>query len=183
MYNQSMTNRRYPHQFRFQVISAWLADNYSPRKSLDVGGGKGLLAYLLNQRGWDVTVVDPVDQPLPHKYKDIEFDKRILIPHNEKVKLITAPFAEDMAKDFDLLIGLHAHGSNIKILNVAAKHHKDILILPCCVIDEPIEIKGGINWMNSLEDYALNLSLPVKRHTFNFVRQSTALYKIDTIKS
>ena len=105
-------------------------------------------------------------------------DKRVLIPSSDKVKRITAPFEEDMAKDFDLLIGLHAHGSNIKILNVAAKHKKDFLILPCCVIDEPIEVKGGINWMNYLEDYAIKLGLPVKRHTFNFVRQSSALYSI-----
>ncbi len=177
-----MINRRYPHQFRFQVIAAWLADNYSPRKALDVGGGKGLLAYLLNLRGWDVTVVDPVDQPLPPKYKDISMDKRILIPSTARVSRITAPFEEEMASDFDLLIGLHAHGSNIKILNVAANLKKDFLILPCCVIDEPIEVKGGINWMNSLEKYAINLDLPVKRHTFNFVRQSTALYLIEGSK-
>jgi len=174
-----MTTRRYPHQFRFQVISSWLAENYSPRIALDVGGGKGLLAYLLNRRGWDVTVVDPVNQPLPPKYKDIISGQRILITNRDQIHRITAPFAEDMAKDFDLLIGLHAHGSNIKILNMAAKYKKDFLILPCCVIDEPIEIKGGINWMNSLEEYATKLGLPVKRHTFNFVRQSTALYTIE----
>jgi len=173
-----MANRRYPHQFRFQVISAWLTDNFSPRTALDVGGGKGLLAYLLNQKGWDVTVVDSVDQPLPSKYKDITVDKRILIPPTDTVKRITAPFEENMAKNFDLLIGLHAHGSNIKILNSAAKYHKDFLLLPCCVIDEPIQVKGGINWMNSLEEYAIKLGLPIKRHTFNFVRQSTALYSI-----
>jgi hypothetical protein len=69
-------------------------------------------------------VVDPVDLPLPSKYKDIELDKRIL-PSTEKVNRITAPFEEEMAKDYDLLIGLHAHGSNIKILNVAARDHKD----------------------------------------------------------
>jgi ABC-2 type transport system permease protein len=31
-YNHIMTSRRYPHQFRFQVISAWLADNYCPAR-------------------------------------------------------------------------------------------------------------------------------------------------------
>ncbi len=174
-----MKARRYPHQFRFQVISAWLADNYAPRKALDVGGGKGLLAYLLNQRGWDVTVVDPINQSLPPKYKDILLDKRILIPSKEHVSRITAPFKEEMGKDFDLLIGLHAHGSNIKIINAAAKYSKDFIILPCCVIDEPIEVKPNINWINSLEDYATQLNLPVKRIQFNFVRQSTALYAIN----
>jgi hypothetical protein len=174
-----MTTRRYPHQFRFQVIASWLADNYAPRRTLDVGGGKGLLAYLLNLRSWDVSVVDPVDQLLPPKYKDIITGKRILITDRAQVKRITGPFTEDMGQDFDLLIGLHAHGSNIKILEAAAKYHKDFLILPCCVIDEPIEVRGGINWMDSLEEYAKQIGLPVKRTTFNFVRQSTALYKIN----
>ena len=173
-----MTVRRYPHQFRFQVIASWLADNYTPRKALDVGGGKGLLAYLLNLRGWEVAVVDTVDQPLPPKYKDLTTNKRILLSDRTQVKRLTTPFREDLAQETDLLIGLHAHGSNIKILNAAVKYHKDFLILPCCVIDEPIEVRGGINWMDSLEDYAKDLGLPVKRHTFNFVRQSTALYTI-----
>jgi len=173
-----MINRRYPHQFRFQVISAWLAENYSPRTALDVGGGKGLLAYLLNQNRWKVDVVDPVDQHLPPKFKDIVEDKRVLIVDRDQVKRITAPFTEEMAENYDLLIGLHAHGSNIKILNAAAKYHKDFLILPCCVIDEPIEVKRDINWMDSLETYAKNLGLPVSRKEFNFVRQSTALYSI-----
>jgi len=82
----------------------------------------------MTKRGWDVTVVDPVDLPLPPKYKKHYFRQ-----------------------------------ANIN--------------------DEPIEVRGGINWMDSLEKYAIKLDLPVKRHTFNFVRQSTALYVIDRIKS
>ncbi len=173
-----MNTRRYPHQFRFQVIASWLADNYSPRKALDVGGGKGLLAYLLNLRGWEVAVVDPIDQPLPPKYKDIVTNKRVLITDRNQVHRITLPFEENITQNFDLLIGLHAHGSNIKILDAAAKYHKDFIILPCCVIDEPIEVRGGINWMDSLEVYAKKLSLPVERKQFNFVRQNTAIYTI-----
>src|SRR3989339_1221443 len=103
MYNYLMINRRYPHQFRFQVISAWLAENYSPRTALDVGGGKGLLAYLLNQNRWKVDVVDPVDQHLPPKFKDIVEDKRVLIVDRDQVKRITAPFTEEMAENYDLL--------------------------------------------------------------------------------
>lgn len=177
-----MIARRYPHQFRFQLIAQWLSENYSPRKAVDVGGGKGLLAYLLNRQGWDVTVVDPVDQPLPSKYRDIIMDKRVLVPSTEVVKRITMPYVESMAKNFDLLIGLHAHGSNISIINGAAKYKKDFIILPCCVIDEPIKIKANINWMDSLESYAKNLGLPVKRMQFNFVRQSIALYSIGESK-
>ena len=85
-------NRRLPHQFRFILLAKWLAETYSPRKAADVGGGQGFLAYLLNQQGWDITVIDPVDQPLPKKYKDLETDKRLFIPKEAKVKKINLPF-------------------------------------------------------------------------------------------
>lgn len=171
-----MPDRRLPHQFRFQLIAQWLAQTYSPRKAADIGGGKGLLTYLLNQEGWEVTVIDPVNQPLPKKYKDIELDKRILIPKTATITRINLPFEEEKAKDFDLLIGLHAHGSNIKIINSCAKHRKDFVLFPCCVIDEPIEIKPNTNWMNSLEDYAKNLGLQVEKVQVNFVRQNIGLF-------
>ncbi len=171
-----MTTRRLPHQFRFQAIAKWLTENYTPRRAIDVGGGKGLLAYLLNKQGWEVSVVDPVNQGLPHKYKDLSEGKRVLIAPEEKVDRIDLPFGEEMGKDTDLLIGLHAHGSNMKIMNACKTYGCDFILLPCCVIDEPIEIKPNINWLNSLEEYAIELGLPVKRTTFNFVGQGTALY-------
>lgn len=169
-------SRRLPHQFRFQLLAQWLTKEYSPRKTADVGGGKGLLAYFLNQSGWDVTVIDPVNQPLPKKYKDIETDTRIFIPKEAKVNRITAKYSEDMAKDFDLLIGLHAHGSNMKIINGAKKYGKDFVLFPCCVIDEPIEIKPNINWFESLIEYARNLGLKTKDVKLNFVRQASGFY-------
>lgn len=173
-----MANRRYPHQFRFQVITDWLVETYKPCKAADVGGGKGLLAYLLNQKGWDVTVIDPINQSLPKKYRDLDADKRILIPSTESVKRIDLPFEEEMTKDFDLLIGLHAHGSNIKIINSCAKYKKNFVLLPCCVIDEPIEVKANINWMDSLEEYATKQGFKVHKTHLNFVRQSTVLYTL-----
>ncbi len=171
-----MQVRRYPHQFRFQLIAKWLTETYAPCKAADVGGGKGLLAYLLNQSGWDVTVIDPVHQPLPPKYKDIVSNKRVLIGNRDSVRRIGGPFEEEMTKDYDLLIGLHAHGSNIKIINSCHKYNKNFVLFPCCVIDEPIEIKSNVNWFDSLENYGKDLGMPVERVTLNFVRQSTGIY-------
>lgn len=171
-----MRTTRFPHQFRFQLIADWLIKTYSPRKAIDVGGGKGLLAYLLNQQGWEVSVIDPFDQPLPKKYKDIHSNKRILIPETACVPRITAAFSEEYVNDADLLIGLHAHGSNMKIIDICAKTQKDFVLFPCCVVDEPIEIKSGVNWMDSLEQYAKNKGLPIEKVQLNFVRQSTGLF-------
>ena len=45
----------------------------------DVGGGKGLLSYLLQDSGWSATVIDPVEQALPSKYKDLSSSTQVRI--------------------------------------------------------------------------------------------------------
>ena len=40
-------------KFRFQLLSDWIADNFTPCRVADVGGGKGMLAYLLERQGFD----------------------------------------------------------------------------------------------------------------------------------
>jgi hypothetical protein len=39
-------------KFRFQLLHRWIVDNVAPCRVADVGGGKGLLAFLLQQSGW-----------------------------------------------------------------------------------------------------------------------------------
>lgn len=170
-----MTNRRSPHQFRFQLIAKWLTETYPPRKALDVGGGKGLLAFLLNQNGWEARVVDPVDQKLNWKFKDLNTGKRVKI-EDESVPRITQGFTKDLAAEADLLIGLHAHGSNMAIIEACAEMKKDFVLFPCCVVDEPIEKRANVNWMDSLEEYAKSLGHDVKRVKLNFVGQDVGLY-------
>jgi len=46
---------RKPKKFRFQVFADWIVAHYAPCRVADIGGGKGLLTYLLDQRalkGW-----------------------------------------------------------------------------------------------------------------------------------
>ena len=173
---------RRPHQFRFQVFHQWLVANYHPCRVADIGGGKGLLSFLLNQSGFTSTVIDPVRQPLEWKYKDIATGKRVKLSPGQmnSVPHIQRPFNSDLFPehypDPDLLVGLHAHGSNIYILEAAAKFRKNFAILPCCVIDEPIVKKPGINWFNSLVDYAAKLKLNPQVDSLNFVGQSRIIY-------
>ncbi|EKD44723.1 MAG: hypothetical protein ACD_71C00031G0002 [uncultured bacterium (gcode 4)] len=150
-----------------------------PTKALDIGGGKGLLSCLLNKNGWQSTVVDPVDEDVYlTKYKDINTSKRVLLSKKDVVSIprIKGIFKEEMAKDFDLLIGLHAHGSNLQIIQAAKKYHKDFLLLPCCVIDEPLIKRPGVNWLESLIDYAQNMGFGVKKDTLHFKGQNTLIY-------
>jgi len=172
--------RRFGHRFRFQVLHEWLVDHYQPCKAADVGGGKGLLAYFLNRSDWECTVIDPVSQPLPRTFRDLD-KNRIILPTNERqvVPRISKPFEEEMAQYFDLLIGLHAHGSNLKIIDACKKYHKKFVLLPCCVVDEPITIQPNINWFDSLVEYAQSQGFKVHQEKLNFVGQSTVIYTAD----
>lgn len=174
--------RRLPHKFRFQLLHRWLVSNYAPCRAADVGGGKGLLAYLLRKSGWDAVVIDPTSQRLKYKYKDLENGKRVKLSQEEQVGVprIDMKFEKEMAEKFDLLIGLHAHGSNMYIIDAAKQYNRDFVLLPCCVIDEPIEKRIGVNWFESLVEYGKSLGQDIKTDKLNFVGNwvSTAI-KLD----
>lgn len=172
------TKRRLNNKFRFQLLQKWLAERYKPAKVLDVGGGKGLLTYLLNKNEWKATVVDPAISDYLTKYKDLETGKRVLLTDDEieGSPRIIGVFKEEMAKDFDLLVGLHAHGSNLQIINAAKRYNKDFLLLPCCVIGEPLVKKPNVNWLESLIEYAIEHGFEVKKDTLNFKGQNVLIY-------
>jgi len=175
----TQSKRRLNKKFRFQLLEQWLTQKYMPARALDVGGGKGLLAYMLNNHGWSTTVVDPVDEDVYlTKYKDIVTGKRVMLTKEivSKIPRIKGIFKEEMAQDFDLLIGLHAHGSNLLIINACKKYHKDFLLLPCCVIDEPLVKRANVDWLQSLVDYATKMGFEVKKDTLNFKGQNVLIY-------
>lgn len=169
-------------KFRFQLLNAWLTASFEPCRVADVGGGKGLLSYLLNQEGWDSTVIDPIFQALPLKYKSLADDRTIKLDLKESVKHITKEFCEDFAKHYDLIIGLHAHGSNMMIIDACKKYNKDFILLPCCVIDEPVEKKEDINWRESLVDHASSLGFDVKRVLLNFKGKNMILHSQNILR-
>jgi len=163
-------------RFRFQLFAEWIAEHFPPGRVADIGGGKGLLAWLLRQRGFDVAVIDPNDQPLPSKYRDLRTGTRIRIAPTEVVTRIARPFDESMAAEFDLLLGLHAHGSNIAAIDAAARYGKDFAILPCCVIDEPLTPPRGVNWFTWLAQHAETRGFAVGYFRLNFRGQNIGMY-------
>jgi len=131
---------RKPKKFRSQFVSEFLIRRYKPAKVADVGGGKGLLAYLLQESGWNTTVIDPLWQELPYKYKTLD-GVRKMIDDKQPVKRINEDFDPEMVKDFDLLIGLHLHGANMNIIKKCKEFDKDFL-LPCIhKRSAPLELK------------------------------------------
>ncbi|TDJ40425.1 MAG: methyltransferase domain-containing protein [Gammaproteobacteria bacterium] len=162
-----------PKRFRFQLLSDFIATTFdTSMRVLDVGGGKGLLTYLLRQQGYAACVVEPEFQILPGKYKDLRTNRRVKIPKDETVPRISANFAVQHAKDFDLLIGLHAHGSNLKMLEAAARYGKPCVLMPCCVIGEPTTPTPGESWFKWLVMKAEEAGLGVEYFYLNFKGQN-----------
>ena len=165
-------------KFRFQLLHNWIVDHFKPCRVADIGGGKGLITFFLNNDGFQSVVIDPYTQTLPTKYKSLK-GERYKISDNMTVPRISKPFEKEMVKDFDLLLGLHAHGSNMKIIEAAAEYKKNIILLPCCVIGEPVIPQANINWFDSLEEYANKLGIKTKRFELNFRGQNKGFYSVE----
>ena len=163
-------------KFRFQLMYQWLVAHFEPRRVADVGGGKGLLSYLLQQSGWQATVIDPVYQDLPDKYKDIVNGKRMRIPQTDQVPHLNDEFAAEMTQHFDLVVGMHAHGCNAKIIDGAKAYGREFILMPCCVIDEPMYPRLGVGWLECLVDYALRQGFAVYPFRLHFKGQNIGFY-------
>ncbi|MFZ6027559.1 MAG: hypothetical protein ACOYYS_07560 [Chloroflexota bacterium] len=162
-------------KFRFQLLHQWLIHNFPACRAADIGGGKGLLGYLLMQSGWQATLIDPMPQALPDKYKDIVRGIRVKIDPAAQVPNLPAAFEREHAAGFDLLIGMHAHGCNVKIIEAAAHYGCGFVIFPCCVIDEPFYPPLGVHWLESLADYAVQQGHSVRPFRLNFKGQNIGL--------
>ena len=163
-------------KFRFQLLHQWMAAHLAPCRVADVGGGKGLLSYLLQGSGWSATVIDPLAQALPAKYKDLSSNQQVHIPTSAQVPRRHREFAPEMAQDFDLLVAMHAHGCNIQLVNAALHYGCALILLPCCVIDEPIHPPPGMHWIQWLVEYLLEKGFSVEPFRLNFKGQDIGLY-------
>lgn len=165
-------------RFRFQLLHQWLIHNFEPCSAADVGGGKGLLSYLLIHSGWQATVIEPVAQPLPDKYKDIITDRRVKIDPSERVPKLDCEFDLPHAQGFDILIGLHAHGCNVKIIDAATQYGCGFVLFPCCVIGEPFVPEPGVHWLESLAEYAVQHGHIIRPFRLNFKGQNIGIYTL-----
>ncbi len=162
-------------KFRFQLFHRWLVERFEPCRIADIAGGKGLLAYLLQKSGWEAVVIDPVNQSLPDKYKDIGTEKRVRISPTEQVRRVDRAFEANMARHYDVLVGMHAHGCNVQVIDAAAEFGCGFVLFPCCVIDEPFYPPLGVHWLESLADYAVRRGHAVYPFRLNFKGQNIGL--------
>jgi hypothetical protein len=155
-------------KFRFQLLARWITDSFPPCRVADVGGGKGLLTHLLGRAGFQAEVVDPVDQPLPPRYRDLASGRRVRLGDEDRVARRRVPFRPDLGRRYDLLVALHAHGCNLAVLDTAAQAGISCVVLPCCVVDEPAAPGPGQNWFLWLADQARGLGLEPEFFALNF---------------
>ncbi len=165
-------------KFRFQLLHRWLVAHFAPCRVADIAGGKGLLTYLLQKSGWQATVIDPHYQPLSEKYKDIATGQRVKLVQTDSVPHINKPFTREMAESFDLLVGMHAHGCNVEIIDAAAQFGCAFVLFPCCVIGEPFVPPPGEHWLESLAIYALHQGHAVRPFRLNFKGQNIGLFGV-----
>jgi hypothetical protein len=155
-------------RFRFQLLSDWIAERFPRCTVADVGGGKGLLTYLLCEAGFRAEVVDPVDQPLPARYRDLRTGRRVRLGERARVPRRRVPFGPELGRRYDLLVALHAHGSNLAVLDTVARAGTSCVVLPCCVVDEPAAPEPGQNWFMWLVGRARQLGLEPEFFALNF---------------
>jgi hypothetical protein len=160
-----------PKRFRSQLLAGWIAERFPPCTVADVGGGKGLLTWLLNEAGFRAEVVDPVDQPLPSRYRDLASGRRVRLGGDERVPRRRARFGPALGRRYDLLVALHAHGSNLAVLETVAQAGNSCVVLPCCVVEEPAAPPPGQNWFLWLADHARGLGLEPEFFALNFSGQ------------
>jgi hypothetical protein len=163
-------------KFRLQLLHEWIVNHVAPCRVADIGGGKGLMAHLLIQSGWPATVIDPVHQALPTKYKDLATDRQVRIDPSAAVPRLDRIFTPETARDFDLLIALHAHGCNIMLIDAAAEYRLQVIVLPCCIINEPLVPTPGVHWLQCVADYARSRGFTVEPFRLNFKGQNIGLY-------
>ncbi len=98
------------------------------------------------------------------------------LPVTAAVPQIAEAFRPELARRFDLLVALHAHGCTIEVLKAAARFRRQAIVMPCCIIDEPLLPPPGVHWLQCVAEEAVGLGLQVTVFRLNFKGQSIGLY-------
>jgi len=100
---------------RFDVIAEFIYQRYGRniKYIADVGGGQGLLSRILSKKyNYEAEVIDPRGYVL------------------KGVGSRQSEYFSDMAKFYDLIVGLHPDGATREVVESAAQ--RPILLVPCC---------------------------------------------------
>ena len=175
----SGTVRQKPSPKAFRFVQAYaLIRQLHPEGAtvLDVGGGQGILSYHLNQTpAFRAVVMDPEPRSLPPRFRVPGQRKLAAVPDDAKVPAFAAPYSHEIGREFDLLVGMHAHGANRQMVDTVAAHGNACLLFLCCVQGEtPPPV--GEEWFRWLFRYAKDKGLDVRIAHLPFKGRNLGLY-------
>jgi len=150
---------------RFDLTAKSIAKQFPDRnlRIADVAGGKGYLNLALRNLGYhDVTT----------------FDKRKPGKRVRTVETQYRFFSEEMAVDYDLIVGLHPDEATDVIVVSACRHDKKFYVVPCCVKPTARTYWGAHKyglWMDHLKGLASEFNRAVYELRLRYNGKNIAL--------
>lgn len=120
------------HAGRHNEFAKWLVDNGFDGPIIDVGGGRGGLAWQLQcEYGIECLTIDPcVAKPLCKRRRNILRKRGIDAPRR---LTSTLQDASHLIQTCSALVGLHPDEVTEPIVDYALKYGKPFAVVPCCV--------------------------------------------------
>lgn len=109
---------------RFDLFARFVATLVPPAERIrlrvaDVAAGRGMLSWALRQHGF-LNIVP--FEPAPRRGGQVR-----------RLGIQVRDFTPDLAKGFDLIVGMHPDAATDCILDGGAKHGALVAVCPCCV--------------------------------------------------
>ena len=135
---------------RFEAVADLIEQTYgkSVHYIADVAGGQGMLARLLNKRGYEAEVIDPRGWPLVG-----------VANRQEK-------YSASMADYYDLIVGLHPDEALREVVDSAKV--RPAVVVPCCNFWTRDEKLGKDELLEAIEQYCQAEHIGCKQVTLTF---------------
>jgi hypothetical protein len=133
---------------RFEAVADYITAHIKAKYVADVAGGQGMLARLLNKRGYEAEVIDPRGWTMVG------------------VASRHAKYSADMADYYDLIIGLHPDEALRPVVESAKV--RPVLVVPCCNFCDKTRKLGRNALLDEIEDYMHANDIQHEKVSFNF---------------
>ena len=135
---------------RFEAVADLIERTYgkSVKYIADAAGGQGMLARLLNKRGYEAEVIDPRGWPL------------VGVASRQE------NYLGSMADYYDLVVGLHPDEALREV--VASAKFRPVVVVPCCNFWDRNEKLGRDELLGAIERYCRQENIHCKRVLLSF---------------
>lgn len=135
---------------RFEVVADVISEYFGKDICYiaDVAGGQGMLARVLNKRGYETEVIDPRGYTLTG------------------VKPRAVEYLAEMADYYDLIVGLHPDQALRPVVESAEM--RPVLVVPCCNFWDSTRKLGRDALLAEIEQYFRSNHVNYSRLEFDF---------------